>query len=64
MANFVATLFKLISFTSYSFWEIYIKLTLALITYSRAVFTAEDILNALAHSQTTNVDEVTREEIS
>jgi len=53
MANFVTTLFKLTSPTDYPFWEICVKSTLALITYSKAVFTAEDMLNASALSQTT-----------
>ena len=53
MANFVTTLFKLTSPTDYSFWEICVKSTLALITYSEAVFTAKDMRNALALSQTT-----------
>ena len=60
MANFVATLSKLTGFVDYLFWKICIKSTLTLITYSGALFTAEDMLNALVLSQTTDVDEVTR----
>ena len=45
MANFVATLFKLTSPANYSFWKIYIKLTLTLIIYSNTIFTTEDMLN-------------------
>ena len=69
MANFVATLlkltslatlFKLTSLTDYSFQEIHIKLTFVLITYTRAVFTADDILNTLVLSQTTDVNEIAR----
>jgi len=60
MANFVATLPKLTSPADYSFWKIHVKLTSVLITYSRAVLTAENILNASTLPQTTNVDEVTR----
>ena len=56
MANFVTTS----SPADYIFFEIYIKSTLALITYPGAVFTVEDILNVLALSQTTNVNEITR----
>jgi len=48
MANFVVTFSKLISSADYPFWEICVKSTLALITYSGAVFTAQDILNNLA----------------
>jgi len=60
MANFVATLSKLTSLANYPFWKIHVKLTLTLITYPRAVLTAEGMLNALALPQTTNMDEVTR----
>jgi len=38
----------------------HVKLAFALITYSEAVFTAKDILSALAFSQTTNMNEITR----
>jgi len=55
MANFVTTLLKLTSLANYLFWEICVKSTLALITYSEAVFIADDILNALTLSQTTDV---------
>jgi len=48
MANFVATLSKLTGFADYLFWEICVKSTLALITYSGAIFIAKDMLNALA----------------
>jgi len=60
MANFIATLLKLTGSTNYLFWKNYVKSTLALIIYSRAIFTAEDILNVLAIFQTTDIDEVTR----
>ena len=60
MANFVATLPKLTSLADYPFWKIHVKLILTLITYPRAVLTAEGMLNALALPQTTNIDEVTR----
>ena len=60
MANFVATLPKLTSLANYPFWKIHVKLILTLITYPRAVLTAEGMLNALALPQTTNIDEVTR----
>jgi len=60
MANFVATLPKLTSLADYSFWRIHIKSTLALITYSRTVFITDDMLNALALSQTTDVDKIAR----
>ena len=33
---------------------------IALITYPRTVFTTKDMVNALAFSQTTNVDKITR----
>jgi len=60
MANFITTLPKLTSPTNYSFWKICVKSTLALITYPEAVFTTNDMLNALELSQTTNVDEIAR----
>ena len=60
MANFVTTLFKLTSLANYPFWEIYVKSTLALIAYPRNIFTAKDIMNTLALSQTTNVNKITR----
>ena len=60
MANFVTTLSKLTSLANYPFWEIYVKLTLALIAYPRTIFTAKDILNTLALFQTTNVNKITR----
>ena len=60
MANFVATLLKLTSPTSYPFQKIYVKSTLTFITYSKAVFTTEDMLNALALPQATNVDKIIR----
>jgi len=60
MANFVATLPKLTSLADYSFWRIHIKSTLALITYSRTVFITDDMLNALALSQTTDVDKIAK----
>jgi len=50
MANFVTTLPKITSSVDYIFWEIYIKSILALITYSKAVFIAKDMLNTLALS--------------
>ena len=43
MANFVATLSKLINLL----WKIYVKLTLAFIINSEAVFTVNEMLNAL-----------------
>ena len=46
MVNFVATLSKLTNLL----WKIYVKSTLALIINSEAVFTANDMLNALALS--------------
>jgi len=46
--------------TGYSFWEIYVKSNLALITYSGAVFTTNDILNALAFPQTTDINKIAR----
>jgi len=60
ITNFIATLPKLTSLADYSFWEVHVKSTLALITYSGAVFTTDDMLNALALSQTTNVDEIAK----
>ena len=45
MANFVATLPKLTGPTNYSFWKIYVKSTFTLITYLKAVFTTNDMLN-------------------
>jgi len=60
IANFVITLFKLTSPANYLFWEIHVKLTFALNTYSGAIFTAENMLNTLALSQTTDVNEITR----
>jgi len=56
MANFIATLSKLTSFSDYYFWKICVKSTFALIIYSETVFTTEDILSALAFSQTTNIN--------
>jgi len=50
IASFVTTFPKLTSLANYSFWEICVKSTLALITYSGAVFTADNILNALTLS--------------
>ena len=46
MVNFVATLSKLTNLL----WKIYVKSTLALIINSEAVFTVNDMLNALALS--------------
>ena len=60
MANFVTTLPKLTSPADYPFWEICVKSTLALITYSGTIFTANNMLNALALPQTTNMDEIAR----
>ena len=57
MANFVTTLSKLTGLADYPFQEICVKSTLVII-YLRAIFTAEDMLNALVFSQTTDVDEV------
>ena len=62
MANFITTFSKLTGPTDYPFWEIYIKSTLAFIIYPGAVFTADNMLNALALSQTTNVNNVIRRE--
>ena len=41
-------------------WKICVKSTLALIIYLGAVFTAHNMLNALALPQTTDVDEIAR----
>jgi len=60
IANFVTTLPKLTGLANYPFQEICVKSNFALITYSKAVLTAEDILNALALPQTTDVDKVAR----
>ena len=60
MANFIATLPKLTDLANYSFWKFYIKSILALIIYSRAIFTANNMLNALALSQTIDIDEIAR----
>ena len=60
MANFIAALPKLTGPTNYPFWEICVKLTLALIIYPEAVFTADDMLNASALPQTTDVNEIAR----
>ena len=60
MANFVTTFLKLTDPADYPFWKICVKSTLALITYPGAVFTADDMLNALALPQTTDVDEIAR----
>ena len=60
MVNFIATLPKLTGSAGYLFWEICVKLTFALITYSEAVFTTDNMLNALALPQTTDVDEIAR----
>jgi len=60
MANFITILPKLTSLDNYSFWEIHVKSILALITYSRAIFTANDMLNASTLSQTTDVNETIR----
>ena len=56
MANFITTLPKLTSLVDYLFRKSCVKSTLALTTYSRAVFTIEDILNVLALPQTTDVN--------
>ena len=48
MANFIATFPKITGPASYSFWEIHVKSTFALITYSKAIFTANNMLNASA----------------
>ena len=60
MANFVTTLPKLTSPANYSFYEICVKSTLALIIYFGAIFTTNDILNALALPQIIDIDEITR----
>ena len=60
MANFITTFSKLTGPTDYPFWEIYIKSTLAFIIYPGAVFTADNMLNALALSQTTNVNKIAK----
>ena len=60
MANFITTLPKLTGPADYSFWKVHVKLTLALIICLRAVFTTDDMLNALALPQTTNVDEIVK----
>jgi len=60
IANFIATLLKLNGSANYSFWKICIKSTLALIIYPGAVFTTNNMLNALALPQITNVDEIAR----
>ena len=60
MANFITILSKLTSSTDYSFWEICIKSTLTFIIYSRTVFTTNNILNALALSQTTDINKIAR----
>jgi len=58
MANFITTLSKLTSLVDYPFRENCVKSTFALTTYSRTVFTTEDILNVLALPQTTDVNGV------
>ena len=60
MANFITTLPKLTSLANYPFWEICVKLTLALITYPGAIFTTNNVLNALALFQITNMNEIAR----
>jgi len=60
VANFVNTLSKLTSSVDYPFWEICVKSTLAFITHSEAVFTANNMLNALALPQTTDMDKIAR----
>jgi len=60
LTNIVTTLPKLIGTADYSFWEICVKSTLAFIIYLRAIFIAEDMLNALILSQTTNINEITK----
>ena len=47
MANFITTLPKLTGPVDYPFWKVHVKSTLTLIIYSRAVFTADNMLNAL-----------------
>jgi len=56
MANFVTILPKLTDSVDYSFWEIYVKLTFALIAYSSTIWTTKNMLNVLTHSQTTHVN--------
>ena len=60
MANFITTLLKLTSLANYSFWEIHVKSTLALIIYPGAIFTTNDMLNTSALPWTTNIDEIAR----
>ena len=60
MANFITTLSKLTSSANYPFWEICVKTILALIIYLGAIFTANNMLNALALPQITDIDEITR----
>ena len=60
MTNFVTTLSKLTGLADYYFQKICIKLALVLIIDPGTVFTAEDMLNTLALSQATNVNEITR----
>jgi len=60
MANFVATLPKLTGPASYSFWKIHVKSTFTLITYLKAIFTTNDMLNTSALPQTTNVNEIAK----
>jgi len=50
MANFITTLPKLTSSTDYPFWKVHVKSTLVLIICLKAVFTTDDMLNALALS--------------
>ena len=47
MANFVTTFSKLTGSTNYFFWKICVKLNLALFTYTKVIFIAKDMLNAL-----------------
>jgi len=47
IANFIITLPKLTGSADYFFWEIHIKSNFALIIYSGAVFTADNMLNVL-----------------
>jgi len=60
MANFVITLSKLTGPANYSFWKIHIKSNFTLIMYPGAIFTAEDMLNALILSQTTDINEIAK----
>ena len=60
IANFVTILFKLTGLADYYFSKIYIKSTLALIIYYKAVFTTKGILNTLTLPQTTNMNEITK----